>query len=293
MEDKLKEYVASQLVDKQLVVVGYSGNDESIMSFLEGCIDNPTLLTNGLLWAIRKGGHLNSRVIGLIERAQGKGKYADIIEIDGFDQLMFSIYQIQNYRNEIIDSQGRLLRRKSDIRLSGKPVDSFVKLNAYKAESCPLCNVFETDIASWKELRAIIGKNDIIAGLFSKHIYAFSSAEKLQTVFKEHILSPIYKEEASERDICRSDSVYIGLVYQLIKHKLLCKGMESYAKNKVYNPDSCRADNGYQVFDAVEIAISFFDGNLYLNLLPTVHIRSSKGEWLDKESSQSCHFNHL
>ena len=103
LENKLKEYAASQLTDKQLVVIGYSGNDESIMSFLENCMDDPSRLTKGLLWAIRKGSHVNPRVDELIERAQKNGKYADIIEIDGFDQLLFSIYQIQNYHNNLID----------------------------------------------------------------------------------------------------------------------------------------------------------------------------------------------
>ena len=286
LETKLKEYALSQLTGKQLVVIGYSGSDESIMSFLEGCIDDPALLTKGLLWTIRRGSQANPRVIQLIERAKTNGKTADIIEIDGFDQLMFSIYQIQNYHNDIIDGQGSLLRERSDIRLSGKPVDSFVKLNAYQAEGCPLCNVFETDIASWKELHSVIDGADIIAGLFSKHIYAFSSAEKLRTVFSEHILSSINREEAPERDIRKNDSVYIGLVYQLIKQTFLSKGMISFAKNKVYNPDSCRPDKGYQVFDALEIAVSYIDGNLYLNLLPTVHVRGSRGERLNKESYQ-------
>ena len=34
LEEKLMEYAASQMAEKQLVVIGYSGNDESIMSFL-------------------------------------------------------------------------------------------------------------------------------------------------------------------------------------------------------------------------------------------------------------------
>ena len=287
LEEKLKEYAASQMAEKQLVVIGYSGNDESIMSFLENCVDDPSLLSKGLLWAIRKGSQVNQRVIKLLERAKANGKTADVVEIDGFNQLMFSAYQMQNYHNEVIDGQGRMLREMSDVRFSGRPVDSFVKLNAYRAEGCPLCNVFETDITRWKELRAIIGSSNIIAGLFSKHIYAFSSAETLRTVLGAHILSPINKEEAPERDIRRNDSVYIGLVYRLIKQAFLSKGMISFAKNKVYNPSSCRSDKGYQVFDALETAVSFIDGNLYLNLLPTVHVRSSKGERLDKESYQS------
>ena len=286
LEEKIKAYAASQLADKQLVVIGYSGNDESIMSFLESCVENPSLLSKGLLWAIRKGSRVNPRVNNLLEKAKANGKTADYIEISGFDQLMFSVYQIQNYHNEIIDGQGRMLRERSNVRLNGQPVDSFVKLNAYRAEGCPLCNVFETDITSWAELRTVVAGSDVLAALYNKHIYAFSSQEKLETVFQKHILSSITREEVPDRIINKYDSIYIGLIYQLIKRTLISKGMISFAKNKVYNPNSCKANDGYQIFDAVEIAVSFIDGTLYLNLLPTVHVRSSRGDRLDKESYQ-------
>ena len=283
LEETLKAYAASQFVDKQLVVIGYSGNDESIMSFLESCVESPSLLSKGLLWAIRKGSRVNLRVSKLLERAKANGKTADVIEIDGFDQLMFSAYQMLNYHNEVIDGQGQKLRERSYVHLSGQPVDSFVKLNTYGAVGCPLCNVFETDIMSWAELRKVIRDSDVLAALYNKHIYAFSSQEKLSAVFQKHVLSPITREEVPDRIINKYDSIYMGLLYQLIKRKLLSKGMLSFAKNKVYNPDSCRYDKGYHVFDALEFAVSFIDGNLYLNLLPTVHVRNNNGERLDKE----------
>ncbi len=287
LEDTLKTYAANQLVDKQLVVIGYSGNDESIMSFLEDCVDNPSLLSKGLLWAIRKGSRVNPRVSSLLERAKANGKTADVIEIDGFDQLMFSVYQMQNHHNEIIDGQSRKLLERSDIRLSGQSVDSFVKLNGYQAEGCPLCNVFETDITTWKELRTIIADSDILAALYNKHIYAFSSKEKLETVFQKHILSPITREEVPDRIKNKYDSIYIGMIYHLITRTLISKGMLPFAKNKVYNPNSCKEDGGYQIFDALETAVSFINGTLYLNLLPTVHVRSSKGDILDREAYQA------
>ena len=286
IEAKIKEFAASQLIGKQLVVIGYSGNDESIMSFLENCLDDSELLSKGLLWAVRKSRSPNQRVCDLIERAKKNGKYADIIEIDSFDQLLFSIYQIMNFHNDIIDGQGRMLREKRDISFGGQPVDSFIKLNAYIDEGCPLCNVFETDITNWAELRSVIGESNIIAALYNKHIYSFSSAEKLETVFHQHILSPVTKEEVQERIIKKYDSIYIGLIYQLIKKTLISRGMLSFAKNKVYNPNSCRMDKGYQVYDAVEISVSFISGHLFLNLLPTVHIRSNKDEKLDRETYQ-------
>lgn len=284
LEETLKRYAENQLADKQLVVIGYSGNDESIMSFLENSIEKKDLLSKGLLWAIQKNSSVNPRVYSLIKRAQKNGKYADIVEIHGFDQLMFSIYQAQNYHNNYIDIQKNNLSERSEIHFSASRVDSFVKLNAYQAESYPSCNVFETDIISWKELRSIIGTNDILAALYDKHIYSFSSSEKLRAVFKSHILSPITKEDVSERILNKSDSIYIGLIYQLIKRKFLSKGKLSCGRNKVYDPSSVKNDNGYQVFDALEIAVSFISGKLYLNLMPTVHVLGNNGGLLDNKT---------
>lgn len=87
----------------------------------------------------------------------------------------------------------------------------------------------------------------VLAALYSKHIYAFSSQEKLETVFQTHILSQITMEEVPDRIIYKYDSIYIGLIYQLIKQTLISKGMHSFAKNKVYNPNSRRDDKRLSV----------------------------------------------
>ena len=286
LEKTIKGYAANQLMDKQLIVIGYSGNDESVMSFLENNIYNPSFLTKGLLWTIRKNSYINPRVKSLIERAATNGKQADFIEIDGFDSLMFSIYRVQNYHNDLIDNQSNLFRQKSELQFSGQSVDSFIKLNAYKADGFPLCNVFETDITSWAELRTIIAESGVLVALYNKHIYSFSSPEKLRAVFREHILSPITREEVPERIIRKYDSIYIGLIYQMIKQTLVSKGMISYGKNKVYNPKSLQVDMGYRIYNALEFAVSFIDGALYLNLSPSIHVRGNRDEWLDKEAYQ-------
>ena len=286
LEKTIKDYAVNQLMGKQLIVIGYSGNDESIMSFLENNIDNPSFLSKGLLWAIRKGSHINPRVKSLIEHAASNGKRSDYIEIDGFDNLMFSIYKVQNCHNALIDRQQSFLRLKDKIHLSGQPVDSFIKLNAYKADGCPLCNVFETDITSWAELKTIIAKSGVLAALYNKHIYSFSPASKLKEIFQKHILTSITREEVPERIIQKDDSIYIGLLYQMIKQTFLSKGMLSFGKNKVYCPNSLRVIEGFHIYNAVEFSVNFIEGALYLNLLPTIHVRGSRDEWLDKDTYQ-------
>ncbi len=283
LETKLKEYASSQMIDKQLVVIGYSGNDESIMNFLENNLDNPSFLSKGLLWAIRKDSYINPRVSSLISKASNTGRNADFIEIDNFDNLMVSIYRISNYHNNIIDQKTDVYKEKTALCFSGQNIDSFIKLNAYKAEALPSCNVFETDITSWSQLRDIIKDTDVLATLYNKHIYSFSSEETLKNVFKSHSLSAITNEMIPESIIYKHDSIYIELIYLLIKKVFLSKGMKSYKRKKVFNPSSLKYDRGYQVYDAVEYSISYIDGTMYLNLLPTVHIMAYSGESLDED----------
>lgn len=287
LERKIKEYAATQMLEKQLVVIGYSGNDESIMSFFEDNIDNPNFLSKGLLWATRKGSNINPRVTELIKKVGSCGKFSDFIEINSFEHLLYLIYQTQNYHNTLIDGRCDSLLPRNDLQFLGNPVDSFIKLNAYKAEECPRCNVFETDITSWAELRSITSGSDTLAALYNKHIYSFSSTEKLRAVFQTHILSSIMLEEVPDTIIQKYDSIYIGLIYQLIERALLSKGMLSFGKHKLYNPSSFRPNGRFYVYDAVEIAVSFINGSLYFNLLPTVHIRGNKGERLDRETYQT------
>ena len=55
LEAKLYSYAFSQLSGKGLIVIGYSGSDESIMSFFEDHLSHPDFLSKGLFWAVHKG----------------------------------------------------------------------------------------------------------------------------------------------------------------------------------------------------------------------------------------------
>lgn len=286
LEARIKSCVSNQLQNKQLVVIGYSGNDESIMSLFESNIDNPAFLSKGLIWAIRKDGYVSQRVLNLIERTKSSGKPADFVEIDSFDSLMYSIYQVQNFNSEIIEGKKNQLLSCQELSFSGETVNSFVKLNAYKAEGRPLCNVFKTDITNWKDLRSITSGTDIIAALFNGHIYSFSSNEMLKKSFGKHILFEINREEVPDRIIYKQDSIYLGLIYELIGSTLSKKGMVRLKKDKFYDPGSLTLKDGYKYFDALEYALSYIEGVLYLNLMPTVHVLDKSGNTLNKESYQ-------
>lgn len=287
LEAKINTYAHSQLCGKGLVVIGYSGSDESIMSFFENHIAEPDFLSKGLFWAVHKGGAVSERVESLIEKALALGKDAAIFEINGFDDLSYAIYKSLDIQNPIIDDKWREHPSAiKDLEFNGKSVDTFVKLNAFVANNYPPCHVFETDIRSWKELKSCMGDDNIIAALYSQHIYCFSNTDHINSVFSNRIKSAIRLEPIEEKILYRSDSIYIGMLYQLLKQYMISKGMVEYRKNKYYDQKSVSNKSGYIFYDAVEIALSYVDKKIYLNLLPTVHVTNRNGNALDKATYQ-------
>lgn len=283
IEDKLQSYCHSKLSGKGLIVIGYSGNDESIMSFFENHIQEPDFLSKGLFWAVHKEGCVSPRVEKLISQFKAAGKYADIFECDGFDAFLLGIYRNANLHNPLIEDKWRdFSNNKRDLNFGAPNIDCFIKLNAYMADEYPKCNVFETDICSWKELKDCISGNDIIAALYSQKIYCFASVNDIKNVFKQHIKSEIKSEDVPQRILYKNNSIYTGMIYQLIKNHMTNKGMVEYRKNKYYDPQTVKYDSGYRIYEAVEIALSYIDNKYYMNLLPTVHILKTSGQELDK-----------
>jgi hypothetical protein len=71
-----------------MVVVGYSGRDNSVMEALEEAVAKPNAMPAGLWWVARTGQRPLPRVIGLLEAATEAGIEARIVESENFDELM-------------------------------------------------------------------------------------------------------------------------------------------------------------------------------------------------------------
>jgi len=287
LETKIHSYAYSQFSGKGVVVIGYSGSDESIMTFFENHITEPDFLSKGLFWAVHKGSEVSKRVESLIEKAIAAGKDAAIFETIGFDDFLYATYKSTSSPNPIIDDKWKAHpSERKNLEFNGSSTDTFIKLNAYMATSYPPCHVFETDIRSWKELKSCLGSDNIIAALYRQHIYCFANTDHINTVFTNHIKSSIRLESVEERILYKGDSIYIGMLYQLLKHHLISMGMIEYRSNKYYDPKSAATASGYIIYDAIEIAISYVDKKIYMNLLPTVHVTSKNGNSLDRVTYQ-------
>ena len=96
LETSMQTAFADNLKGKGLVVVGYSGSDESIMSVLEQGLSDSEFLKFGLIWAIPAGVTLSERPTKLMDEACTQNENSGIVEIQGFDEFLHRIYALQS-----------------------------------------------------------------------------------------------------------------------------------------------------------------------------------------------------
>jgi NAD-dependent SIR2 family protein deacetylase len=79
-----------------LIVVGYSGRDDSVMDALQAALDDPENFPGGIFWIIRSGSRPYSRVTEFIDTASSIGIDANFVEIDTFDELVSDLIRLES-----------------------------------------------------------------------------------------------------------------------------------------------------------------------------------------------------
>jgi len=304
--DELQEldaHVRSTLIDicqeSGLIVVGYSGRDESIMSALEEAA-NAGGLRYGLYWCVREGGHANGRVQALVERVVQQTNRGGIVEIPGFDELLVRIYRQSGLRDPDIERKAEILfeqRRPFNLEIAERFTKP-LKVNAIQVVEYPTSPYkFQTNIRDWQELRATIGQQNIAAGLLGGHVIAFGNRERIRTTFAGKITGPIEVTDIKPYDLRLTDSVMMGLFYDMIGQSLVSKwGLRKVGRDLFYLPDPKRRDasrafrfthgdseytvnvaansSGNVLNEAFSLQLDFHEDTLWFVLEPTIVVTS-------------------
>jgi len=84
MEDKLVQFAR----EYGLVVLGYGGNDDSIIKILKKVVKTEGYFPNGIYWCVHKGGEPSKKVKELIRMSK-----VYWLEIEGFDEFMAQLHK--------------------------------------------------------------------------------------------------------------------------------------------------------------------------------------------------------
>jgi hypothetical protein len=278
--------------DRGLIIIGYSGNDQSIMSlFVDSLNNNDNPFPYGLIWCIRKGEKPSEILVKLLEEADSKNGNSGFVEIDNFDEFLFEVYSFCNYKNAEIENIASILfqKRRPYKALQAKQKSDLIKLNGFQALEFPKSiYTFDTTIQTWKELRESIKDKNIIAAFYKGKTFAFGDLAEINITFSDKLRSEINITDIEERWLYNFESFYFGMLYDLIDRSLL----NNYSLKKVDQGHRCHEfyteefiinsniiPSYYKAYEAFEYQLSFYSKNLWMIILPSIHISDLRGQY--------------
>jgi hypothetical protein len=315
LEDNLHQYFVSAMQKKGLLVVGYSGRDESIIKTLRKILEEANPFPKGLIWCIPRGITPNNELQEIINLANQKNGKSGFMEIDTFDYFLYELYSICEFRNENIDSiaKERFETRKSFNLAQSSTINAPILLNAIKAISFPK-SFFQvkttiTGEGKWKRLREIIeGKNLAAAFINADTLSIWGNETEIKNVFANYLVDELKLVDVQERILYHSDSFYLGMLYDLIEKSLVNdfqlavyhKGRQT---RKIYSTQYPIANEeiqniqkrnknfaipaNIQIYESFEFKVEFVDNELFVLINPTIHCVGNGGQDVSKTIIQN------
>jgi hypothetical protein len=290
-----------------LIVIGYGGNDTSILKAFNDALLHIKPFPMGLYWCIRKGSIPNDDICAIVAEANKKNSNSGFVEVDGFDELLYDLYATCQINNSQIEGIASNLfeKRKPFYALQAESTFAPLKLNALKVYSFPkTCYRCKTTLDGWDSLRNRIANRNIVAALSRGFLYAFGDLSEIADAFSGTIDGEIGATDIEEKFLYRDNSASLSLFYDLIENSLTRVYGLIKAKNQgnrtYYSPHlplssnelyKAKANSGIKIFESINLQLQYIDGALFIVLLPSVHICNLEDEDKRKALSNAIQSN--
>ena len=283
-------------VDRNLIVIGYSGRDKSLMNALKYAFSKKG---RGRLYWCGYGNKLNDEIRELLKTAQDSGREARYINTDGFDETMTSLL-LSSYREDIdkkneIDSILKSEQKTVEVKpfiLDNCFSTGCIKTNLYPVSFPKDVYQFEinypNDCNEWNFIKERIKPLcDIVAVPLNGKVYAFSFAEVIHTAFGNVLKStptrtPITIEAVSNNSALKAlflKTLLCGLSAHSNLHLSLSKAI-LYNKQFLFNGNK-------GVYEGIKLDI-LYKGNLnyaLLSVTPTLYFENKESYSIEKYKS--------
>lgn len=280
-DGELEKALRHQLQNRDLIVIGYSGRDLSLMRALEKVYSEKGA---GRLFWCGYGSHPSSSVSKLIDDANTNGRSAYYIPTEGFDSTLFSIARhcMSDDKTFLtdLDTVRKQLSVVSPIQsnsfiLPNEVANKAVVTNAYPITFPKQCYIFEVNYKSeekpWDYCKFLY-QNNIMAVPYKGLIYAWGRKEDIENICQGRLKSSI--------ELCPIDKSFAAhngtiqeLILKTITSLLGINGRLGYSKDKLWDT---RRVIKYQInkktitgYQGVQLSLQFDVKYCYLTFAPS------------------------
>ncbi len=199
-----------------LVVVGYSGRDDSVMDALDDAVGVPGAFPAGLFWLHRGNGLPLPRVGALLARAAEAGIEAGLVPIENFDEIARDVMRLlPEVDTESLDGFGAARRRWTPApRPAGQRGWPVIRLNALPVSEAPtVCRRVACKIGGYKEVREAVARANVelLVARTRPGVLAFGADADVRRAFDQHGVTEFDLHTIESRRL-RYDSAERGLL---------------------------------------------------------------------------------
>ena len=177
-----------------LVVIGYSGRDESVMSTLAAALEEPAPFPNGLFWLYRESEVPSSPVVQLLSEAAERGVEAALVRVASFDETLRDIARVCDLSetSPLDEFMAQRSWRSPAPEVGGALGGPSVRLNALEVVEAPTaCRRVVCTIGGYSEVREAVADAgaDILVARVRSGVLVFGDDESVRATFEGHSIS--------------------------------------------------------------------------------------------------------
>lgn len=285
--ETFKEHLTTYHKDKNLIVIGYSGRDKSLMSAIQEAF---TKKGTGRLYWCGYGDNVNVEVTELLLQVRAAGREAYYIATDGFDSTLIHMSKTVSEDNATFASQveAALASSKTEdvfntqFNLNFGKTSKYIKSNLHAIVFPKEIFQFEIDYKEerpWKLLKALTSGTDVCAVPFKNKVFALGTLTEITKLFKDKFKenTSVKREPISVKDI-KNVSVFKALMLQaVLKYLKNNDQIETNYKDKIWLKTPDENKGVISIHKSIYLSINF-DKNSnfgYLSFLPAIYLSSN------------------
>ncbi|MCH4247017.1 MAG: SIR2 family protein [Acinetobacter populi] len=280
-EENLKNNIEHELQDYDLVVIGYSGRDRSLMTILEKIFSKA--VKSRLFWC-GYGELINQPVVELLELARKNNRDAFYVSTEGFDDTVERISRklldgnILSKALSMIQETPCITNKPATFTAPENDISSLIKSNAYHLLKIP-SQFFKVALKypegsfnhiDW--LNSKIDFNEVVLSKIGKEVIVFSNAENLKRYLGEFYINNPTTVNFSKTDIVNDTRVQSLVRRGLIQSIVTNLNFSSDQNKRIWNPRESLIevyDGGkYKIIDALILNLDFIKDDIYITLKP-------------------------
>lgn len=281
-----------------LIVIGYSGRDDSVMAMLTSAYSQPG--PGRLYWCGHERPEPDGKIQSLLEVARAHGREAYYVDTTGFDDLMRRM-ALHCLRDDLLAraKQQCALHPESahspPFAVANYPTESVVRSNSFLIQ--PPSEVLQFKSANyrsagaWRRLKDRVRDTNVVAGLLGGNVIALGTVDDVKAAFKDEIEDRIVRAPIDEKELSITDGVVVSLLTRaLVRAFATTHGLDTDGRETLWQKASSTWETVYgtrcRVHDAVLVFLRQYGGSLYLVLKPTIRGANAAGEPLPVEIEQ-------